>query len=161
MRPIGRTVSRNLLRVLALVALALGGGCGWRQLRLYTYTVELGQRAVLHIIFYRAMGGDGWKHNTNWMTDAPLDSWTGVEADAQGNVIQLMLDYNSVTGSIPPELGNLENPEFLQLSGTEVTGAFLREIGNLTSLTSLHVMSCHGYRTDRFASERIDRVAPR
>ena len=28
MRPIGRTVSRNLLRVLALVALALGGGCG-------------------------------------------------------------------------------------------------------------------------------------
>ena len=45
-----------------------------------------------------------------------------------------------MTGSIPPELGNLRNLEFLQLSRTEVTGAFLREIGNLASLTSLHVM---------------------
>ena len=28
--------------------------------------------------FYEAAGGPGWKDNTNWLTDAPLGEWFGV-----------------------------------------------------------------------------------
>lgn len=46
-------------------------------------------RAALEAI-YRATGGDNWTHNTNWMSDAPLEDWYGVEVTA-GRVTRLRL----------------------------------------------------------------------
>ena len=35
-------------------------------------------------IFYEATGGPNWDRNDNWLTDAPLGDWYGVEVDGQG-----------------------------------------------------------------------------
>ena len=47
-------------------------------------------RRVLETL-YRATGGDDWTDNTNWLTDAPLGDWYGVEADEDGRVAGLRL----------------------------------------------------------------------
>jgi len=53
------------------------------------------------------------------------------------NLTYLKLSHNELTGSIPPEIGNLTNLEKLYLSYNQLTGSILPEIGNLTNLTYL------------------------
>ena len=47
----------------------------------------------------------------------------------------LVLEDNQLTGSIPPEIGNLTNLTLLNLEGNHLTGSIPPEIGNLTNLT--------------------------
>jgi len=49
----------------------------------------------------------------------------------------LSLDYNQLTGSIPPEIGNLTNLEHLNISQNNFTGITPSEIGNMSSLVEL------------------------
>ena len=76
----------------------------------------LSQRDVLEA-FYDATGGPNWNNSDNWLTDAPLSQWYGVNADGSGNVTGLYLDWNFVIGRIPPELGGLSHLQDLYLGG--------------------------------------------
>ena len=51
----------------------------------------------------------------------------------------LDLGYNQLTGSIPPEIGNLTNLTWLNLRSNQLTGSIPPEIGNLTNLTWLNL----------------------
>ena len=93
-------------------------------------------RAVLEA-FYRATGGANWKDNLNWMTEAPLAEWYGVEVDSLGQVIGLGLSQNNLTGVIPTELGSLSSLVRLHLSGNSLRGSMPTELGNLRNLTHL------------------------
>jgi len=53
------------------------------------------------------------------------------------NLIYLRLSSNQFTGNIPSEIGNLTNLTELWLSGNQLTGSIPPEIGNLTNLTEL------------------------
>ena len=53
------------------------------------------------------------------------------------NTTELDLYNNQLTGSIPPEIGNLTNLTGLGLYDNQLTGGIPSEIGNLTNLTSL------------------------
>ncbi len=110
---------------------------------------------------YNATDGPNWTNKDNWLTDAPLDQWHGVSTDDQGQVIdldlrrnrlsgsipselgslanltQLWLSVNDLTGPIPSELGNLENLEWLEIKINKLTGSVPSELGNLTNLTAL------------------------
>ncbi|MCZ0938705.1 MAG: hypothetical protein OXJ55_08720, partial [Caldilineaceae bacterium] len=61
------------------------------------------------VALYHATSGDNWVKNDNWMSEAPVDKWYGVVATGNDRVIELMLPENGLSGSIPPELGNLIN----------------------------------------------------
>ena len=52
---------------------------------------------------------------------------------------KLNLENNQLTGSIPPEIGNLTNLRYLNLSQNQLTGSIPPEIGNLTNLTGLYL----------------------
>ena len=43
----------------------------------------------------------------NWLTEAPLDEWRGVEGDGRGRVVGLDLYANNPSGTHPPELGSM------------------------------------------------------
>ena len=51
----------------------------------------------------------------------------------------LNLHDSGLTGSIPPEIGNLNNLTELDLSDNDLTGSIPSEIGNLSNLTKIHL----------------------
>ena len=93
-------------------------------------------REVLEML-HDATGGRDWIDARNWLTDAPLGEWRGVEVDDQGRVVELRLWDNGLAGPIPPELGDLTHLEYLRLSDNALTGAIPSELGGLSSLTYL------------------------
>ena len=104
-------------------------------------------RAVL-VALYEATDGPNWVDSRNWLTDAPLREWYGVETDGSGRVVQLDLGGrwdgeaqtyvpHGLSGPIPPELGSLANLTRLHLAGNELTGPIPPELGNLGNLAGL------------------------
>jgi len=55
------------------------------------------------------------------------------------NTTRLDLYNNHLTGSIPPEIGNLTNLSYLRLSNNQLTGPIPSEIGNLTNLSRIYL----------------------
>jgi len=53
----------------------------------------------------------------------------------------LYLDNNGLTGTIPPELGDLENLRWLYLNDTGLAGSIPPEVGDLGSLRRLKINS--------------------
>ena len=89
------------------------------------------------IAFYRSANGDYWTNNSNWLSDAPLNTWYGVTTDENGRVTEVELPYNGLSGTISSELGTLVHLEMLLLHGNELSGEIPPELGNLTNLTRL------------------------
>ncbi len=89
--------------------------------------------------FYAATGGDNWTNNEGWLSDMPLDQWHGVTTDEQGNIIQLRLTGNNLSGQIPAEIGQFASLEYLALSHNMLTGKIPEEIGRLTGLEWVYV----------------------
>ena len=53
----------------------------------------------------------------------------------------MYLNSNQLTGSIPPEIGNLTNLTHLYLRDNQLTGIIPPEIGNLTNLILLSLIN--------------------
>ena len=89
------------------------------------------------VALYKATGGDSWRYKYNWLTDASLEDWVGVSVNTLGQVTELNLYSNNLTGPIPPELGRLASLEYLSLYKNNLTGPIRPELGNLASLDTL------------------------
>ena len=101
-------------------------------------TVENPDRAAL-VALYQATDGPDWTNNENWLTDAPLGDWYGVETDDHGRVSRLELRDNGLFGVIPPELGQLGKLQELLLLINNVYGHIPPELGQLSELRWLHL----------------------
>ena len=95
-----------------------------------------GDRAAL-VDLYHAAGGLKWLRDTNWLSDKPLGEWHGVETNVQGRVYSLDLFRNRLSGSIPPELGNLSSLTHLNFLHNNLSGPIPPELGNLSNLRIL------------------------
>ena len=93
-------------------------------------------REVLEVL-YHTTGGPNWTNNRNWLTDAPLWDWHGVNADRERRVRGLTLLDNNLTGQIPPQLGDLAAMSMLALNGNNLTGSIPAELGDLAALSVL------------------------
>ena len=112
-----------------------------------------GDRAAL-IALFEATGGDNWKRHRYWLTDAPLGVWEGVDTssrapqqlagiaawqgeDRSGSVIGIYLADNGLTGTLPADLGALEELQELFVPLNNLAGSIPPELGELTELESL------------------------
>ena len=98
----------------------------------------LSEREVL-VRLYEFTDGPNWTRSNNWLTDAPLGDWYGVDTDALGHVVELNLFRNNLAGSIPSELGNLTRLESLNFGLNNLIGSIPSELGNLDSLESVNL----------------------
>ena len=99
-------------------------------------TETVADREVLEAL-YHATGGPNWSNRTNWLSDAPLSKWYGVETDGSGRVTRLSLARNRLTGAIPPELGNLAGLQWLSLTSNRLTGGIPPGLSGLSQLQEL------------------------
>ena len=92
-------------------------------------------RAAL-VALYEATGGPYWARSTNWLTDAPLEHWYGVEVDS-GRVVGLNLTNNRLRNRVPPELALLEGLRELRLDWNSLSGPVPAELGRFPLLRHL------------------------
>ena len=91
------------------------------------------------IALYRATGGPDWRNSENWLSNAPLRRWYGVDVDRRGRVVQLWLAHNNLAGPLPLELGNLSALGALRLPGNSLTGPIPPELESLSDLQYLYL----------------------
>ena len=89
------------------------------------------------VALYESTGGDDWDINRGWLSGGPLSAWHGVETNSDGQVVELYLFDNSLSGSLPPEIGNLTELRTLTLLLNDLSGSLPPEIGDLTELRQL------------------------
>ena len=99
---------------------------------------DTADRATL-IAFYGATGGTHWEDRTNWHTPESIRNWKGVSTNSAGFVTELVLDDNNLSGTLPPELGDLTHLRRLVLDDNELTGSIPPELGKLNGLTMLNL----------------------
>ncbi|MFK7980768.1 MAG: T9SS type A sorting domain-containing protein [Saprospiraceae bacterium] len=88
------------------------------------------------VALYNATDGDNW--TTSWhLSDCDVCSYFGITCDESGQIIEIDLDGNNLTGVIPPEIGEFSNLTGLNLAENALSGSIPSSIGQLTSLTGL------------------------
>jgi len=95
-------------------------------------------RRTLETLYETTLGAD-WTNSTNWLTNAPVDQWHGVEVDPAGRVIGLALSGNNLMGWIPPEIGDLDRLRYLHVNHNEMNGPIPPELAGAAGLTSLRI----------------------
>ncbi len=88
---------------------------------------------------YNALGGSTWKKSDNWLTSCDPCDWLGVTCNAEGRVIGLDLSNNGLSGTLPPEMGQLTELQNLDLGQNKISGEIPVEIYTLSNLTTLHL----------------------
>ena len=105
-----------------------------------TVTVEIDyvgiERSIL-LEFYNATDGPNWANSTNWLSDAPVGEWFGIETDGEGRVQTINIINNGLNGNIPHSIGRLIGVDILWLRDNELTGSIPSSIGNLTRMDDL------------------------
>ncbi len=93
-------------------------------------------REVLFAL-YNATDGENWRKSENWLSDAPLGEWEGVETGVDGRVTTLDLSSQRLSGEIPAELSSLSDLEKLDLGENELSGEIPAELDSLSNLIIL------------------------
>ena len=116
------------------------------------WLVDIPQRAVTNCTdmrpdyyvlarLYHSTNGKNWTNSTNWLSDAPLNTWYGVRTNSSEEVTRLDLRENNLVGSIPTEIGRLKNLMQLNLGLNQLTGIVPSEISGLENITHLYLHS--------------------
>ena len=101
-------------------------------------------RAALDAL-YSSLKGENWDNNgsndgstAGWGSDTDHCRWYGVQCDENtGKVVALTLNANLLSGSIPPEIGELGCLERLYLHKNQIEGTIPASITKLTRLKEL------------------------
>ena len=107
-------------------------------------------RAAL-VALYEATDGPNWANSKNWLTDAPLGEWFGVETDSLGRVVRLEMTHydwdrgewivNNLSGPLPAELGDLAKLERMDFRSNNLTGPIPPELASLANLERMDLGS--------------------
>ena len=137
----------GLVTGVAVGAATITASAGSRQGTAEITVMDL-ERAAL-VALYEATDGPSWVDAENWLTDAPLGDWFGVDTDDSGRVVSLAMSYydrqldqwtsNGLSGPIPTELGDLTSLEYLQFFNNRLSGPIPPELGNLAGLEILYL----------------------
>ncbi|XWS54052.1 hypothetical protein CRYUN_Cryun10bG0055500 [Craigia yunnanensis] len=66
-------------------------------------------------------------------------TWYHVTCNLQNSVVRVDLGNGGLSGTLVPELGLLQNLQYLEVFNNNISGLIPTEIGNLTNLVSLYL----------------------
>ncbi len=99
-----------------------------------SYSQILESDSLALVALYDSTDGANWEYI--WDLNSPVDTWSFVTVN-NGRVEKLDAPGMNLVGSIPPELGNLTDLQWLRLPNNDLTGSIPAELGNLNNLTIL------------------------
>eukprot|EP00521_Asterionellopsis_glacialis_P010921 CAMPEP_0195305488 /NCGR_PEP_ID=MMETSP0707-20130614/36357_1 /TAXON_ID=33640 /ORGANISM="Asterionellopsis glacialis, Strain CCMP134" /LENGTH=488 /DNA_ID=CAMNT_0040369627 /DNA_START=51 /DNA_END=1517 /DNA_ORIENTATION=- len=117
-------------------------------LELYDHQTRI-QRYVLATLFYSTNAvktvytlqePPAWKNTNGWLTDADeCTEWKGIFCTSRGQVYQISLENNGLTGALPPELAMLQQMEILDCTTNllYMEGPQLEPLAKLSNLKTL------------------------
>ena len=98
--------------------------------------------------FYNSTSGANWTDNTGWpSTEAEWSAitsvdqivgWKGVTI-GNGDITNISLSNNELSGALPSTLGNLNSLIYMYLYDNDLTGAIPATFGNLNSLERMYL----------------------
>lgn len=88
------------------------------------------------VALYESTNGDEWDNNSNWLNTNTVGNWQGVNVESN-HVIGLNLMSNNLDGTLPVELEELSDLEYIYLSDNQLSGTIPSELANLTKLEYL------------------------
>lgn len=98
---------------------------------------DLVQRYVVAVLYY-SLGGENWPIE-GWLTGGDECHFPGMVCDREGKIIMISLVSRRLTGSIPPEIGHLQDLVTLELMDNGIGSTIPSEMGNLHRLQDLHL----------------------
>ena len=99
-------------------------------------TVSNPDRAAL-VAFYEQTDGPNWEWDTNWLTDAPLDTWAGIDTNEFDRVTRLRFRSGQINGALPSEIGELSELRHLEIASRNLIGEIPAALGSLANLEYL------------------------
>ena len=97
------------------------------------------------IALHNSTGGADWSNSTVWMGAAGTEcDWYGITW-LNGSVTELRLSGNSLSGSIPSELGNSTRLAYLYFSNNTLTDSISSKLSLILVRSAyLHGQACYG-----------------
>ena len=86
------------------------------------------------VAFYNSTNGADWTNP--WDLTQPMSTWQGVSI-VDGCVTKLILSGRGLSGTLAPEIGDLQSLSHLNLDNNDIGGNIPVEMGNMVSLTLL------------------------
>jgi hypothetical protein len=98
------------------------------------------QDSLALIALFNSTNGSSWTHT--WDTTQPISTWYSVSSCIVNNRITgIYLNNNNLTGTLPPEIGNLDSLKNLELYENNLYGSIPPELWNLVQLKELRLES--------------------
>ena len=97
-------------------------------------SAALAQEREALLELYDYGNGNEWSNNDNWCSDAPVNTWTGVETNECGFVTFIRIEGYS--GKIPNSVGQFSHLKTLWIEG-HLSDVIPEEIGNLHDLETI------------------------
>ena len=102
------------------------------------YSQVLESDSLALVALYNSTNGSNWFSTKRWTLTDNVSTWYGIIV-YDGRVTQIRLNNANLTGTIPPEIGNLTHVVELFLYDNKLTGTIPPEIGNLDNLENLDI----------------------
>ncbi len=94
------------------------------------------QDSLALVALYDSTGGPDWWNNSNWLTSAPVSTWHGITVE-DTNVVEINLNQNGISGSLPEEISNLSELAVLNLRSNNLVDPIPESFGTLNNLIKL------------------------
>lgn len=95
------------------------------------------------VSLYNSTNGFNW--NNKWNLNHPVNTWHGITVNSKGCALYIDLHNNNLSGVLPTGLGNLKHLKRLRISNStpnataKITGVLPPEIGEMESLQVLNL----------------------
>jgi len=91
--------------------------------------------SLVLVKIHQSTNGANW--TTQWNFATPIHTWYGIALNANGCVTEINLSNNNLTGTIPPEIGQLAALTRLNMHSNNLSGNIPSTIGNLSELLQI------------------------